>query len=105
MPKHILSFIFLFIAPLVWSQQSQQEKLEARKAQIQREIYENRKLLESVRTKEKSATSTLVLQQQKIGLKEKLIHTTERQTKLLNNDMYLNQIEINRLKKDLKELR
>jgi len=105
MPKQIFTVICCFLATVAMAQQSQQEKLEARKAQIQREILENRKLLESVKSKEKTATSTLILQQQKIGLKEKLISTTEKQTKLLNNDMYLNQVEINRLKKDLARLR
>lgn len=93
------------LATAAFGQQTQQEKLEARKAQIQREILENRKLLESVKNKEKSATSELILQQQKIGLKQKLINTTEKQTRLLNNDIYINQVEINRLKKDLAQLR
>lgn len=87
------------------AQQTQQEKLEARKAQIQKEIQENKKLLESVKNKEKTATTQLILQQQKIGLKQKLISTTEKQTKLLSNDMYINQVQINRLKKDLAQLR
>jgi septal ring factor EnvC (AmiA/AmiB activator) len=106
MPKLILSLIFFCITTVIWSQPpTQQEKLEARKAQIQREILENQRLLESVKSKEKSVTSQLMLQQKKIGLKQKLISTTERQTKLLNNDMYINQVEINRLKKDLTQLR
>jgi murein hydrolase activator len=105
MPKQFLTLIMCCIASIVLAQQSQQEKLEARKAQIQREILENRKLLESVRSKEKSATSQLILQQQKIGLKQKLIATTEKQTKLLNNDMYVNQVEINKLKRELAQLR
>jgi septal ring factor EnvC (AmiA/AmiB activator) len=105
MPKHIFSLIFFCFTAVMWSQQTQQEKLEARKAQIQREILENQRLLESVKSKEKSVTNQLMLQQQKIGLKQKLISTTERQTKLLNNDMYINQVEINRLKKELEQLR
>lgn len=105
MPKQIVTFILCCLATAAFGQQTQQEKLEARKAQIQREILENRKLLESVKNKEKSATSELILQQQKIGLKQKLINTTEKQTRLLNNDIYINQVEINRLKKDLAQLR
>ncbi len=89
----------------LWSQSSQQEKLEARKAQIQREIIENQRLLQSVKSKEKTVTNELVLQKKKIELKEKLINTTEKQTKLLSNDMYINQVQINHLKKDLEVLR
>ncbi len=90
---------------LLWSQESQQEKLEQRKAQIQKEIKENEKLLQSVKKKEKSAVNVVVIQSTKIKLKEKLINTTEKQTKLLKNDMYINQVQINKLKKELKILK
>ena len=83
---------------LLWSQESQQEKLEERKAQIQKEIRENEKLLQSVKKKEKSAVNVVIIQSTKIKLKEKLINTTEKQTKLLSNDMYINQVQINKLK-------
>jgi septal ring factor EnvC (AmiA/AmiB activator) len=89
----------------MWSQESQQEKLEARKAQIQKEIRENEKLLQSVKKKEKSAINVIVIQSNKIKLKEKLITTTEKQTKLLGNDMYVNQVKINKLKKELEILK
>jgi septal ring factor EnvC (AmiA/AmiB activator) len=90
---------------LVWSQSSQQEKLEERKAQIQKEIRENEILLQSVSKKEKSAVTVFAIQTTKIKLKEKLINTTERQTKLLSNDMYINQVQINKLKEQLEVLK
>ena len=90
---------------LLWSQETQQEKLEQRKAQIQKEIRDNEELLQSVKKKEKSAVNVIVIQSNKIKLKEKLIHTTEKQTKLLGNDMYINQIQINKLKRELKILK
>jgi septal ring factor EnvC (AmiA/AmiB activator) len=85
----------------MWSQESQQEKLEQRKAQIQQEIKENEKLLQSVKKKEKSAVSVVIIQSNKIKLKEKLINTTEKQTKLLSNDIYINQLKINKLNREL----
>ncbi|WP_240723424.1 murein hydrolase activator EnvC family protein [Flavobacterium sp. GT3P67] len=90
---------------LLWSQESQQEKLEERKAQIQKEIRENERLLQTVKKKEKSAVNVVVIQSTKIKLKEKLINTTEKQTKLLSNDMYINQVQINKLKKELAVLK
>ena len=90
---------------LLWGQATQQEKLEERKAQIQKEIRENEKLLQSVKKKEKSAVNIVVIQSTKIKLKETLINTTEKQTKLLSNDMYINQVQINKLKKELGELK
>ena len=105
MPKFLLSLIFICMTSLLWSQESQQEKLEARKAQIQKEIRENEKLLQSVKKKEKSAVNVVIIQSTKIKLKETLINTTEKQTKLLSNDMYINQVQINKLKKELAELK
>ncbi|HMK06574.1 MAG TPA: peptidoglycan DD-metalloendopeptidase family protein [Flavobacterium sp.] len=101
MPKLILSLLLLMTS-FSWSQTvSQQEKLQQRKAEILREIQEKEQMLQDVKSKEKSVTTQLKLQTEKIQLKEKLINTTEKQTKLLNNDMYINQININRLKKEL----
>jgi septal ring factor EnvC (AmiA/AmiB activator) len=105
MPKFLLSLIFICTTSLLWSQESQQEKLEARKAQIQKEIRENEKLLQNVKKKEKSAINVIVIQSNKIKLKEKLISTTEKQTKLLGNDMFINQVKINKLKKELEILK
>ena len=105
MSKFLLSLFFVCASSLVWSQDSQQEKLEQRKAQIQQEIKENERLLQSVKKKEKSAVSVMAIQEKKIALKENLIKTTEKQAKLLSNDMYINQVEINKLKKELKVLK
>jgi septal ring factor EnvC (AmiA/AmiB activator) len=89
----------------MWSQPPTQEQLEERKAKIQLEIQEKEQLLQSVKSKEKSVVTQLQLQKEKIGLKEKLIKTTEKQTKLLGNDIYVNQIKINQLNRDLEQLR
>jgi septal ring factor EnvC (AmiA/AmiB activator) len=85
----------------IWGQESQQEKLEQRKAQIQKEIRENEVMLQSVKKKEKSAVNVILIQGNKIKLKEKLINTTEKQKKLLGNDMYINQLKINKLNREL----
>ncbi len=90
---------------LLWSQESQQEKLEQRKAQIQQEIRDNEKLLQSVKKKEKSAVNVVIVQANKIKLKEILINTTERQAKLLSNDIYINQSKINKLNQELEVLK
>jgi septal ring factor EnvC (AmiA/AmiB activator) len=90
---------------MMWSQSSQQEKLEQRKAEIQKEIRENEKMLKNVQSKEKSAMNVYVIQKNKIRLKETLINTTEKQTKLLANDMYINQMKINKLNKELEVLK
>ncbi|MEY3499510.1 MAG: hypothetical protein RL308_1179, partial [Bacteroidota bacterium] len=105
MSKFIFSFLLLIITSTLWSQEDQQQKLEERKAQIQREIRENEELLQAAKKKEKSVTNLIAIQGNKIKLKEKLITTTEKQTKLLSNDMYINQMQINRLKRELEILK
>ena len=89
----------------MYSQPPTQEELEERKAKIQLEIQEKEQLLQSVKSKEKSVVTQLQIQKEKIGLKEKLIKTTEKQTKLLGDDIYINQIKINQLNKELEQLK
>ncbi|TBX71268.1 peptidase M23 [Flavobacterium silvisoli] len=105
MPRFILLFLFFCLATPAWCQSLTQEQLEERKAKIQLEIQEKEELLQSMKSKEKSVVSQLMIQKEKIGLKEKLIKTTEKQTKLLSNDIYVNQLKINQLNRDLDELR
>ncbi|GEC70672.1 Septal ring factor EnvC, activator of murein hydrolases AmiA and AmiB [Flavobacterium flevense] len=100
MPKYFLSLLFVCLTATMWSQ-SQQEKLEQRKAQIQREIRDNEKMLQNVKSKEKSAMNVFLIQKNKIRLKENLINTTEKQTRLLADDMYRNQLRINKLNREL----
>jgi murein hydrolase activator len=104
MKKAILVLLFISTSSITWGQTAQ-EKLEAKKAQIQKEIRENERLLQSVKKKEKTVVNAIVIQDKKIKLKEKLINTTEKQTKILANDMYINVLEINKLKKELKILK
>jgi murein hydrolase activator len=104
MQKFIYTIIVLCMTSLVWCQQSQEE-LERKKEKLQQEIREKEELLQSVRKKEKSVGQLLQVQKEKIGLKEKLINTTEKQTKLLSNNMYENQKHINKLKSELTVLK
>jgi murein hydrolase activator len=105
MPRFLFCLLFFCLATPMWSQPPTQEELEQRKAKIQLEIQEKEKQLQSVKSKEKSVVGQLLIQKEKIGLKEKLIRTTEKQTKLLSNDIYVNQLKINQLNRDLEQLR
>ncbi len=100
MQKRLVTLFLVLLTSFAWSQQSQEE-LEQKKAKIQEEIREKERLLQEVKGKEKSVVKLLQIQKEKIGLKEKLINTTAKQTKLLSNDMYINQLQINKLKKEL----
>ena len=98
MQKALFTLFLMLVTSMAWSQQSQEE-LEQKKAKLQSEIREKEMMLQDVRKQEKSVGKLLTIQKEKIGLKEKLITTTEKQTKLLGNDIYLNQREINKLNK------
>jgi murein hydrolase activator len=105
MSKFLFSLIFICTTSFMWSQETAQEKLEKRKAQIQQEIRDKERLLQNVKKSEKSAVTVVVIQSSKIKLKESLINTTEKQKKVLGNSMYINQVQINKLKKELDTLK
>lgn len=106
MNRHILVLSFLFCSLLAFAQpSSKQQKLEEQKAQIQKEIAAFRTLLSDEKKKEKSVLSQLAEQKARIRLSEKLISTTAKQKRLLEDDIYLTQLEINKLNRELKVLK
>lgn len=104
--NRILLYILLFFScNLLIAQKSEQEKLEEKKNQIQNEIATFKSLLQTEKTKEKSVLSQISEQKARIRLSEKLINTTAKQKRLLSDNIYLNQLEINKLNRDLKILK
>jgi murein hydrolase activator len=103
--KYILSFLIICISFSMNAQLTAQEKLEQRKAEIQAQIRANEKLLQNVKKQEKSVLTVIGIKDQKIRLKENLIETNENQTKVLAKNMTKNQMEINKLNKELDTLK
>ena len=99
MPKHLFIIAFLIFSASAWSQ-SAQEKLEQRKEQILKEIRAQEALLRSQDTKQKSILTEIIQQKEKIRLRESLIKTTEKQAKILKDELAINQL--NRELEDLK---
>ena len=105
MLKYIF-YLLLLSTSLSWGQEEdRQRKLEAQKARLQDEIRLQEQLLKQEKKKEKSAVGVIVQQTVKINLQQKLINTTAKQAKVLGNSMYINQVNVNNLKKDLKVLK
>lgn len=98
-------FILILFACNLQAQNDEQKKLEARKAQLLKEISLNEKLLNEQKQKEKSVVNIIVQQNAKINLREKLIQTNERQARLLSDDIYKNQLQINKLTRELEALK
>ncbi|UUC46241.1 murein hydrolase activator EnvC family protein [Flavobacterium cerinum] len=106
MYKTRFSILLLLLTVMGWSQtEDKQRQLEERKAQIQKEIKEVQKLLQTEKKKEKSVLVQISQQNTKIKLSEKLINTTQKQTRLLTDDIYLKQLEINKLGRELTVLK
>lgn len=105
MPKSLFSLVLLGFTTFVFAQKSQQENLELRKAKIQKEIIDNEKKLLTVKKKEKTAVEVMDLQTKKIKLKETLIQTTEKQTRLLSDDMQTSELKIDHLDNELNLLK
>ena len=101
MTKFFYTFLFLLSISGLWAQPATQQKLEERKAQLLEEIRANERMLQETKKKEKSVVAVIQQQNAKIQLREKLISTTEKQAKLLNDDIYTNQLKINKLNKEL----
>lgn len=105
MTRLLLTIFFLGFATLGWSQSEQQKKLEQRKAQLLKEMKELKNLESEERSKEKSVLTKIEGNNAKIKLSEKIISTTSKQTRLLTDDIYTNQLAINKLNRELKVLK
>ncbi|OYQ33273.1 peptidase M23 [Flavobacterium cyanobacteriorum] len=105
MARLFLTIVFTALAAVAWGQNEQQKKLEQRKAQIQKEIREFQELLSREKKKERSVLGEISEKQTKIKLNEKLINTTQKQTRLLNDDIYLNQLQVNKMNRELEALK
>lgn len=105
MNQFIKIVFFFFITTLCFAQPSEQQKLEERKAQILKEISENKSRLEAEKKKEKSVLTQINQQKQLIQLRQKLLNTTAKQTRILSDEIYLTQLEMNKLNRELKVLK
>lgn len=103
MTRFFLTILFIGFAVAGWSQD--QKKLEQKKAQILKEIREFEGLVNKESKKEKSVLNKIYENNSKIKLSQNLISTTSKQTRLLTDDIYLNQLKINKLNRELKVLK
>ena len=102
------SFVLLFLLAFtlgIAQPSDKQRQLEEQKQQIQKEIATFKKLLQNETKKEKSVLTEIANQKARIRLSEKLISTTAKQMRLLDDDIYLTQLEINKLNRELNVLK
>lgn len=102
MNKFLLSLFVLFFSFSAMAQIDEKEKLEQRKEQLQRELSEAKTKLQNEKKKEKSVLKEIAGQDAQIRISEKIISTIAKQARILDDNIYLTQLEINKLNKDLK---
>jgi len=101
MNKFLLSLFVLFFSFSAMAQIDEKEKLEQRKEQLQRELSEAKTKLQNEKKKEKSVLKEIAGQDAQIKISEKIISTIAKQARILDDNIYLTQLEINKLNKDL----
>ena len=98
-------FIAFIIPALIYCQPPSREELTKQKQQIQREIDELNKSLNKVQTDKGNVLRKMNIVNSKIEKRESLINNINKEMKRIDEDMYLKQVEIYRLKKELDTLK
>lgn len=104
----ILSIILLLFSVNTFAQQdyeAQQRKLEERKAEILKEIKEFQTLLNTNKKQERNILAELNEQNKKIKLQNELINNSQKQIRTLSNDIYVNTLAANKLRRELAVLK
>ncbi len=101
---------FFFILALILSvhtsaQKSKRQRLEARRTQLQKDIVYINALLSNTKRKEKNLLIEVKDLNDKIRKREDLIATISNESKELGNEIYLNQLEINKQNRNLVALK
>lgn len=103
--KPLLLFFIILISINSTAQKSKRQVLEARRVQLQKDqIYINALLSNTIRT-EKNVLNQLKDLDDKINTREDLINAIENESNELGNEIYLNQLEINKNKRALEALK
>ncbi|MEM1258326.1 MAG: peptidoglycan DD-metalloendopeptidase family protein [Bacteroidota bacterium] len=105
LPYLPLGFAFLLFYGQINAQTSEQRALEAKRAQIQKEIREMNRLLSQEKTEKGNVLEQMEVLDQKINMRQELIRVTNRQSNLLNRQINANVRKISKLREDLELLK
>lgn len=108
MTRQIYYYILLTLlvfCPQLNAQTSEQKALEAKRAQIQKEIREMNRLLSQERAEKGDVLEQMEVLDQKINMRQELIRVTNRQSNLLNRQINANVRKISKLREDLELLK
>jgi septal ring factor EnvC (AmiA/AmiB activator) len=103
--KYILLFTFLFFTVSGFSQKSKRKILEARRIQLQKDKVYINALLSNNKRKKKNLLNEVKDLNDKITTRKKLIAAITNESNELANEIYLNQLKINKNKRELEALK
>lgn len=103
--KKLYFFIFLVLSLISFGQQTDKEKLQRQNADLKKQIQLLNANLQKTQVQSRLSVSYLQGLNQKIGLREKLYSNTQREKRFIDDDIYLRQLEINKLQRELQTLR
>ena len=101
----VLLLLFQCWAEIGFAQTGEQKALEAKRAQIQREIREMNRLLSQEKEEKGNVLEQMDALDQKINMRQQLIRVTNRQSNLLNRQISANVRKISKLREDLELLK
>ena len=102
---YLLLLLSLIFSVNITAQKTKRQQLEARRTQLQKDIVYISALLSNTKRKEKNLLSEVKDINDKIKKREDLINTISNESKELGNEIYLNQLEINKQNRNLKTLK
>lgn len=102
--KFIFVIIFSAFVSASFAQQSKEE-LQRRNQELKREIDNLNNDLKSIQKNKRGALATYNLIRNKINARERLVQNINREVRVLNDNIYLSQLEINKLRKELDTLK
>lgn len=103
--KYIILFIALLFGTFSFSQSSKRKKLEARRVQLQKDKVYINALLSNNKRKKKNLLNDVKDLNDKIKTRKKLINAITDEANELGNEIYLNQLKINKNKRELEALK
>ena len=106
MKKILLLLMLCFSTACINNIQAQtKEELQKREGDLRREITELTNSLTQIQKNKKMSVAQVASVQRKIAAREELIGTINKQVRLLDENIYQNEVEIYRLKKELDTLK
>jgi murein hydrolase activator len=104
MQKLLIALILFFSVQTSFGQ-SEKATMEKERQEIQQEIRELQSSLSKVKGQTKANLAKLRMLQQKLALQDRLIGNINKEIRIINDDIYTSNLEINRLQKQLDTLK